>query len=186
MRLFTAIELGDDAREAVVAEQARVVRGLRKSSGALRLVRPEHLHLTLVFVGHVSDDQGAAVVRAMSEAIAVPPFRLVFGGVGAFPPRGAPRVLYLGVIEGHQAAVELHGCVVDRLAPLGVERDRRPFHPHLTLGRWRESRPSDRPRAAGPAKVAEVDVAAVALFQSRLSASGPTYTRLAAADLACL
>jgi 2'-5' RNA ligase len=185
MRLFTAIELPDDAREAVVAEQARVVRGLSKSGGALRLVRPEQLHLTLVFIGDVPADRAEAIVGVMGDAVVMAPFRLTFAGVGAFPPRGAPRVLFLGVIRGDREAVELHMRVADRLEPLGVTREPRPFHPHLTLGRWRGSAPADRPREAPAATVGEIDVAAVSLFQSRLSSSGPTYTRLAAAPLVC-
>jgi 2'-5' RNA ligase len=79
--------------------------------------------------------------------------------------------------------------VADRLAEADVAPDQRPFHPHLTLGRWRESRPSDRPKASisqGRADVAVVDVVRVALFQSRISSSGPAYTRLADARLVCL
>jgi 2'-5' RNA ligase len=185
MRLFTAIELTDETRERIVAEQKRVVGGLRNSGAPLRLVRPEHLHLTLVFIGEVPDDRSAAIVGVMSEAVMMAPFRLTFGGVGAFPPRGAPRVLYLGVTQGDREAVELHMRVADRLEPLGVTREPRPFHPHLTLGRWRESAPADRPREAPTATAGDIEVAAVTLFQGRLSSSGPTYTRLADAPLVC-
>lgn len=184
-RLFTAIELADTVRERIVAEQQRVVSRLRNGGRSLRLVRSEHLHVTLVFIGDVADDRRAAIVRAMSEDIPTTPFRMVLGGGGAFPARGAPRVLYLGVTAGEQDAIDLHDQVVERLAPTGVEREQRPFHPHLTLGRWRDARPSDRPRETPPAVVAEADVRAVALVQSQLSSTGPAYTRLAAAHLVC-
>jgi 2'-5' RNA ligase len=182
MRLFTAIELSDAARTAIVAEQKLVVASL-KSAGGLRLVRPEHLHLTLVFIGEVAEEYCAEIARAMCGDIAQEPFRIVFGGVGAFPGRGAPRVLYLGLTGGEQSTIEVHNHVLSRLEPFGVRSDDRPFHPHLTLGRWRESRPSDRPRHIAGSAIARIDVSEIALFQSRLSSSGPTYTRLAAARL---
>lgn len=185
MRLFTAIELTDSARAAIAAEQKRVVGGLERSGGRLRLVKPEQMHLTLVFIGEVVEARGAAIVKLMSDDIPVAPFRIAFGGIGAFPPRGAPRVLFIGVVEGSTAAIDLHRRVSARLAQADVPQDARPFHPHLTMGRWRESRPSDRPRSAARAEIAAIDVAGVTLFQSRLSSSGPAYTPLASAQLVC-
>jgi 2'-5' RNA ligase len=184
VRLFTAIELTDSARSAIAAEQKRVVQTLGRDGGRLRLVKPEQMHLTLVFIGEVDETRGAAIATLMAGDIPIAPFRIAFGGVGAFPARGAPRVLYLDVLEGMQAAIDLHARVALRLA----QKDVRPYHPHLTLGRWRESRPSDRPRASrspGRAEVAAVDVSGVVLFQSRISSSGPAYTRLAEARLVC-
>jgi 2'-5' RNA ligase len=188
LRLFTAIELTDSARSAIAAEQQRVVEALGRGGGRLRLVKPEQMHLTLVFIGEVAEPRAAAITGVMREDIRIAPFRIGFGGIGAFPERGAPRVLYVGVVAGANAAIDLHSRVSDRLAEADVPRDRRHFHPHLTLGRWRESRPSDRSGGSAQvntAEIAAVDVAAVTLFQSRLSSSGPAYTRLAAAQLVC-
>jgi 2'-5' RNA ligase len=185
LRLFTAIELTDSARAAIAAEQQRVVEGLRRAGGRLRLVKPEQMHLTLVFIGEVAEERGAAITRVMAEDMPVAPFRLVLGGIGAFPSRGAPRVMFVGVVEGAVQAVDLHARVVARLAQADVPPDARPFHPHLTLGRWRESRPSDRPVSQARGEVAAIDVAGVTLFQSRLSSTGPAYTRLAVAPLVC-
>ena len=179
MRLFTAIELTDAARAAIAAEQGRLVESL--GSSRLRLVKPGQMHLTLVFIGEVNDERGARIVEVMERDIPMAPFRISLRGIGAFPPRGAPRVLYVAVDEGAEAAIGLHAIVAERLG----QRDDRPFQPHLTLGRWRESRPSDRPKVALRAAIATIDVSSVTLFQSRLSPAGPAYTRLAAARLVC-
>jgi 2'-5' RNA ligase len=185
LRLFTAIELTDSARSAVAAEQKRVVETLLRDGGRLRLVKPEQMHLTLVFIGEVAEERGAVIARLMAEDVPVAPFRIAFGGIGAFPPRGAPRALYVDVVEGAARAIDLHAQVAARLARADVRPDARPFHPHLTLGRWRESRPSDRPRIQDRAEVAAIDVTRVTLFESRISSSGPTYTPLATAHLVC-
>jgi 2'-5' RNA ligase len=139
------------------------------------------MHLTLVFIGEVAEERGARIAALMKRDIPLAPFRISLGGIGAFPPRGAPRALYVDVIEGAEGAVALHALVAERLG----HRDGRPFHPHLTLGRWRESRSSDRPKRSPRQALAAVDVHSVTLFQSRLSSAGPAYTRLAAARLVC-
>jgi 2'-5' RNA ligase len=95
-------------------------------------------------------------------------------------------VLWIGVKSGTDSIVRVQEMVVDRLEGVGVEREQRPFSPHITLARWRESRPSDRPRerSANPPTIAQVDVNSVTLFQSRTSSTGSTYTRLVETSLA--
>lgn len=180
MRLFTAIELTDSTRVAIAAEQRRIVDSLGGGS-RVRLVKPEQMHLTLVFIGEVAEERGAAITTQMQRDIPLAPFRISLGGIGAFPPRGAPRALYVDVVDGADATIELHALVAERLG----QRDERPFRPHVTLGRWRDSRPADRPKASQRAALGTIDVVSVTLFQSRLSSAGPTYTRLAAARLVC-
>ena len=185
MRLFVAVELSDAARAAVALVQRRVVDGLR-GPGRLRLVNPEQQHLTLVFIGEVAEERSRGIVQAMEGAIPLTPFRISFRQIGAFPPRGAPRVLILAAGDGAEASVRLHEFVANRLENEGVPREPRRFRPHLTLGRWRESRPSDRPsRDVKSEPAVDVDVDRVTLFQSRLSPAGPSYTRLATAPLIC-
>jgi len=184
MRLFTAIELTGEARVAIDAEQKAIVSTLGGESRSIRFVRSEHLHLTLVFIGEVPDD-ATKLVEAMSADIGQRPFRLVFGGLGVFPANGAPRVLWLGVVDGLRQAIDLHAHVAAKLTGAGVAVDKRPFHPHLTLARWRDGRRSPRPVLGTPGVVAAVDVSAVALVQSRLLPAGPSYTRLSQARLVC-
>ena len=191
MRLFTAIELSEDARLAIAAEQKRIAEVVgRGAAGSLKWIRPEHMHLTLVFLGEIEEARAPAIIRAMGDDIGeAGPFAIVFAGIGMFPPQRAPRVLWLGLSRGANETIALQRRVVERLSPTGVAIEERPFHPHLTLARWRESRQADRrPVAAAErdAEVARVDVDAVTLFQSRLSSSGPAYTVLARAPLAGL
>ena len=185
MRLFAAIDLSDEARLAIAGQQTRIRRELADDS--LRWVQTDHMHLTLAFIGEVEPARGAAIADCMSAPFPQRPFRLVFGGVGVFPPHGAPRVLWLGALDGAPEAVELQRAVALRLESVGVLREDRVFRPHLTLGRWRDGRPAVRGSLAqqGAVPVAEVAVAAVTLYQSRLSSSGPAYTALARAPLLC-
>ena len=185
MRLFTAIDLDDAARDAVARLQRRLSE---RPSGdrSLKWVDPSRMHLTLVFLGEVADARVPAIVESLSPPIDVPRFAIAFQGLGVFPPRGAPRVLWLGVAQGAAALAAVQGHVVKRLESLGVALEDRPFHPHLTLARWRDSRPSDRTRALAAGinePIAPLGVDSIALYQSRLSSAGSTYTVLARATL---
>jgi 2'-5' RNA ligase len=186
LRLFVAIDLDQPARQAVGALQQRIAKTL-SNSRALKWVRPEHMHLTLAFLGEVAaPDDVTRVVEAMSRQLGAVRFAAGLERLGVFPSRGAPRVLWLGVGEGESRIVEARREVVGRLTPVGFQDDPRPFHPHLTLARWRESRASDAGRAlaADPRReIASIAVDHITLYESRLGSSGPTYTELARATL---
>jgi 2'-5' RNA ligase len=127
-----------------------------------------------------------AVVAAVEQDVARAPFTLTFGGIGVFPPRGKPSVLWLGVSGGAGEAIALQQELATRMERLGIPLERRPFHPHLTLARWRESRTTDRLRALNAATdrtVARVHVDHATLYQSRLSPAGPAYSVVARVTL---
>ena len=182
MRLFTAVELTDEARHAVAGEQQRLRTLLGDASAGLRWVHEEHLHMTLVFVGEIDERRVPPIVEAIERPVPVGPFTMTFSGIGVFPARGAPRAVWIGVGAGAEDLVKVHRDVAGRLAAAGVVLDDRPFHPHLTLARWKDGgRGADRRRLveASQGPVARLGVTAVTLFESRLSSTGPTYTPLA-------
>ena len=186
MRVFIAADLPGAVRESIAAEQRRIAASIGHGGSSLRWVKPEHAHLTLVFIGDVEDARVPAVIDAIGGEIDLPAFDVVFQGAGVFPPRGAPRVLWIGVDAGARELIALQQTLASRVMSLGLPLDDRAFHPHLTLARWRESRPSDRGRALDAAPrgvVGRARVEGATLYQSRLSPSGPTYTPLARATL---
>jgi 2'-5' RNA ligase len=186
MRLFVAADLPDEVRAAIAAEQKRIGSVLAGSAGGLKWVRPEHSHLTLVFLGEVAEARVPALVDVVGRNIELPAFDVTIETVGVFPPRGAPRVLWIGIGAGGANLAELQRDIDGRIASLGLALERRPFHPHLTLARWRDSHPADRVRALRAAPrgvVARARVTGATLYQSRLSSAGPAYTALAHARL---
>jgi 2'-5' RNA ligase len=185
VRLFVAIDLDEEARLAIAVLQQRLVKALG-AEGSLKIVDPEHMHLTLAFLGEIAEPAVPAIVDVLSIIIDVRPFAAGFQGLGVFPPRGAPRVLWIGVDEGAKPLVQVQREVADRVTRLDVALEPRPFHPHLTLARWRSSHPTDRPRvlsADSRTAVARVSVDHITLYQSRLSPAGPTHTALTRANL---
>ena len=107
-------------------------------------------------------------------------FRIELRSFGAFPARGAPRVIWIGVREGAGPLGALCDEVARRLLPLGYSPDAQAYRPHLTVGRVR--RAAGGLRAALTAASAGIalrqvswSVGRAVLFESRLSAAGPAY-----------
>lgn len=187
MRLFAAVDLSQETRVAVAAEQKRIAAGLGSAGAPLKWVRADNLHLTLVFLGHVDDARVPALIEVVGTDVNVPPFELVFAGLGAFPHHGAPRVLSIGIDAGGSPLEALQRQLAARVSAAGVVLEAREFHPHLTLARWPGSRPADRRRAlalARPGAIAGHRVEWATLYESRLSPSGAIYTPLTRANLA--
>jgi len=183
MRLFIAIEVGD----AIAQEASRVIDTLRRRAAALApsaritWITPQRMHLTVRFIGHVDDARAAAIVDAFREPVRVDPFELAIAGTGTFPPKGAPRVIWAGIAAGGDTSEVVERQVTMRVTALGVAPEERPYRPHLTLARVKA--PAGL-RAAALLEDLEqhvfgrVSVAAITLFESRLSPKGPTYVPL--------
>jgi 2'-5' RNA ligase len=73
--------------------------------------------------------------------VRVEPFVLPVGGVGVFPPRGTPRVLWIGIERGHPRLFQLRQQVDDAILSTGFDLDVREFHPHITLARIKSETP---------------------------------------------
>ncbi len=102
----------------------------------IRWVRRENLHFTLKFLGAVKEEKVASIINALEQTIhAVPRFPINGRGIGVFPDIRKARVLWAGFVG--EALVSLAMEVEKTLEPVGFEREKRAFRPHLTIGRWR-------------------------------------------------
>jgi RNA 2',3'-cyclic 3'-phosphodiesterase len=170
VRAFVALELDERLRSAIAALQDRF-----RALAGLRLVRPEGVHLTLRFLGWTTSARLEALApRLASAARACPPFEATVSGVGTFPERGSPRVLWLG-IELPPSVRELQRACERAARDTGFDAEERPFAPHLTLGRFRERVP--RPKLA-PVGLGTTRIETLVLFRSELRQGGAVYTPL--------
>ena len=184
MRLFVGVEL-DDAQRAACARAAsdlqRHLAGLRRFSA--RWIPEENLHITLWFLGETKEEPAVRLTDALGSAWHVEPFNLTIAGAGAFPTSGPPRILWFGVSEGADALASTYRELAARFAPLGYEAERRPYHPHVTIGRVKEadrlgSRKARNVLRQFVVRAGSRRVTAVTLFQSRTSPHGARYEPL--------
>jgi len=150
------------------------------------------MHLTLRFLGDVDPEIVPAITAQLADAARKSGrFTLTLGAVGAFPSLRQPRVLWVGLTGEIQRLRLLHSRVEGALSQVGFPPEKRPFGPHLTVGRIRQA---DGPRLARGAGVAfgrvilpepppAIAVESVALLRSHLKPSGVEYERLFEARL---
>lgn len=165
MRLFIAIDLPAEIKHSLWM--------LRCDLAGARWVPPEQMHLTLAFLGEVTDDQLTALGAALA-CIQLPPFFLSFTSTGCFPDRRRPRVLWVGLAP-QPALTKLALQVQEALLLCGLPVEERPFSPHITLTRLKS------PLTRGvelfldqslPPHLPRLEVREFILFASRLTPRG--------------
>jgi 2'-5' RNA ligase len=183
MRLFVAVELPPSAL-TMALELSRVLqRRVSELAPAARFtwIPAERMHLTIRFIGEVPVTRVSLMQAALSAPLDTGAFSLMLGEPGAFPPRGTPRVLWLGIEQGQAELMRLEREVSARLEGAGIQREERPYRPHLTLARAREPHGLRVPALLDdlpPSAPSGGLIDAITLFESRLSPQGPTYTPL--------
>jgi 2'-5' RNA ligase len=178
IRAFIAIDLPPAVKEAL-GGAARAL-GERVERGVVRWVRPEQMHLTLRFLGETPLDRLPAVRQAMDAAAGGrAPFELRLDGVGCFPNRNRPRVVWVGLAaaDGGESAplLALKAALDEALAPVGRPPEDRPFTAHLTLGRVKDERGARGIDWTADVPGLEIPVTALHLIESQLKPDGPVY-----------
>ncbi len=135
IRAFVALELSRTLKDGILS----LIDELRGAGVRAGWSRAETLHLTLRFLGDVEEALLPDLVTALETAAAeVPPFTFDTTSMGAFPSPARPRVVWIG-IEPADELYHLQEAVERELTPLGFPREKRRFHPHITLGRIRDA-----------------------------------------------
>ena len=181
MRLFVALELPAEVREALVELIAQLTPLCRGAKWA----RAEGMHVTLKFIGNAVADGDTEKLAAVRTALATvnsgAPVELGYRGTGFFPNARRPNVFWAG-IQASPNLAPLAADIEKALEPLGIPREPRPFVPHLTLARFKS--PEGVKRVVSEAeKYAEREFGSSRetefhLFESRLKSDGAEHTKL--------
>jgi 2'-5' RNA ligase len=176
LRLFVACDLPDDTLSAVTAWQRRALADRQD-------VRSNHaVHLTLVFLGDTDPDGVQRLVDAL-RGVAWRPCQAGIEGPLFLPKKGARHVVALALADPGGALRELQGRVSVALAATGLyEPEKRPWLPHVTVGRFR------RPGPSFPLQNVTIPgfcVVRMALYSSSLESTGAVHTPLAVFPASC-
>ena len=174
MRIFIALDIPADIRKRMSEYMERAC----SFAPDARWARVEGLHVTLKFVGEASDALVQQIKSALT-TIKATPFDVKFEGVGFFPNAKAARVFWIGV-NGGEPLAQLAAMVDAALEKLGIAREEKAYHPHLTLARasshpLRELQPllNESPPQFGTMAAREFF-----LYQSQPQRGGSKYAKL--------
>lgn len=178
MRLFVALDIPEAVRDSLT----KLSFHLHDICPSARWVRIEGAHLTLKFIGEVPPERAEHIRSVLGGVPATGPVELRFAGLGFFPDPRRPRVFWAG-IEGGAVLPALAASIESRLEPLGIPREAREFHPHITLARFDSPKGLDPLRTAveklGVPEFGRALAGEFHLYQSVLKRGGAEYTRLA-------
>jgi 2'-5' RNA ligase len=185
VRTFIAVDIGKAIRDRAVAFQETLAR----AGTEVKWVEPENLHVTLLFLGEVDLRDVTPLCQCVAECCRQhAPFSLSVETAGCFPNARRPRILWVGVGQGTQELCALHDALEPPLLELGCyRREERRYTPHITIGRVKSDRPTDKlaqalARQAGW-QGGVVPVREVLVLSSELTPQGPIYTVLGRAKL---
>lgn len=177
MRLFVAVDLPGDLKKALGV----LVRQLSSARAPVRWVDAGNLHLTLKFLGEVADEKEQVIYEVSRLAAKeVRPFSLRIEEVSAFPSLKRPRVIWVGVGKSPQLAT-LSRRVEEGFQAIGFPSEKRPWTPHLTLGRVKgdsSTRDLETKLARASFSPYTFVVEKLSIVKSILRPSGPIYTIL--------
>lgn len=184
MRTFIAIELSEEIRETL----AQIQSHLKYSGADVKWVEKDNIHLTLKFLGEISEEKLQQVIAALEiTAKETPCFEISIKDIGAFPKIDYPRVIWVGLDKGAKESTEIALKVDEELSKIGFGKESRPFAAHLTIGRVRSSKNKE----ALKDKITQYTihnthdelVSRITLFKSTLTPKGSIYTKLHEARL---
>jgi RNA 2',3'-cyclic 3'-phosphodiesterase len=178
-RLFVALELPDQARDALAQWRARLPPPVTLG---LRPVAAEALHVTLCFLGWHSPDEVESIAAACRIAGDDAPPSLTLGDA-VWLPRRRPRALAVKLADPGERLARTQARLANALAAGGWYRpEQRPFLPHVTVARVKAGPGAGRSAISPPPQLA-FHASRVVLYRSRLARTGALYEALSAVEL---
>lgn len=143
-------------------------------------IEPQNLHMTFQFLGDINQEQAVSVIKNIQRiADKYKPFRIQYRSLGVFPDRKRPRILWIGVSRGEGVLKRLASEVSQLNRKAGIKVDSKPFYPHVTICRIKET---DRKKLGSFMNryknftFGDEIVDRIALISSSLTSVGPIYT----------
>jgi 2'-5' RNA ligase len=178
LRLFIAIEIPP----VIKSQIAFVINELKVSNADVRWEQLEKLHLTLKFFGDTKEELLPQMVLLLEKVAAqTSSFSLRYSGIGCFPNKREPKVIWVGAEEPNTILQTLIESLETSLASLGFEREKRRFHPHATIGRVKSQRNIGdllRKMESTTLDCQPTEVSQIVLITSELKPSGSEYATL--------
>jgi len=183
-RLFVGIRVSVSTANALAGAAETLARRARDSGADIRWVAPVSYHVTLKFLGWTREAAIGAVVDALEAASEnTPRFTIKCARIGGFPTIEKSSVVWAGIEEGSGALDALAKRIEEGCAGIGFAKEKRAFHPHVTLGRLRETRPlREVVLPLSEQMFGDTRVDSMTLFESETKSSGSIYKEVRRID----
>lgn len=178
VRAFLSIDIDDDA---LLSRVSQIQQRLDQQAAKMKIVEIHNIHFTLRFFGDTSIakiDQ----IREQLNRIEIKPFEITVGGVGAFPNKKRPRVVWIGVTQQEQQVRELKLEIDSLLQSVGYKPERRKYTPHATIARIRHVKDTGviarNLDELADESIGTMTISGFNMMKSTLTPSGPIYDKL--------
>lgn len=179
IRAFLAIDLPTAIKEEL-AEQIQI---FSPGTSGIKWADARQIHLTLKFFGSISSEIVDKINQCTQKVtLEIQPFGLTLRGVGGFPHIRRPRIIWAGLGRDLEALLTLVEELEIAYEQIGIAREDRSFHPHLTLGRNKTNQPNEKlfQRLSGwtGEESEPFGVEEIILYKSDLKPLGPIYSKI--------
>jgi len=178
VRAFLSIDIEDHALLSRIFE---IQQKLNPQGAKMKIVEPDNIHFTMRFFG----DTPITNINQMQDClkqIKITPFEINIVGVGAFPNRRKPRVIWIGVADNSELVIDLKSRVDELLTEIGYKAEKEKFTPHATIARVRSIKDPNRLlenlEELANEPVGNMTVKSISMKKSTLTPSGPIYETL--------
>ena len=176
MRAFLAFPLDDENKTAI----RPVIEEGRKKFPDIKWVKPENLHMTLLFLGNIDDETETWVREICSEAVGKHrAFDVQYEGLSQFPPKGKARVIFSPLIEGGRECTAIYNDLYPIFQERFSLRGNR-YSPHITLGRVRKGKKHRSLQESDFTQKLKGNyrIDRIIFYQSVLQSGGPVYNEI--------
>ncbi len=188
MRTFIAIELPQETKNHL----AKLQEQLKTTGADVKWVTPHNIHLTLKFLGETNEkkiDKIKAILKLTAEG--KKSFPVSLSSIGTFPNLDFPRIIWLGIDKGTAQIKELVEELEERIAKIGIPKEKRPFSSHITIGRIKSADKKELLIEAlkntsallEKSPLPEFPADKITFFKSTLTPKGPIYEILKEVNL---
>ncbi|MBY8996857.1 MAG: RNA 2',3'-cyclic phosphodiesterase [Candidatus Thorarchaeota archaeon] len=178
VRAFLSIDIED---QSLLSQIQNIQQKLDLNAAKMKIVKKENIHFTLHFFGDTlltKLDQ----IQACLDGIVIDPFEIEVVGVGSFPNKRRPRIIWIGVTHNASKILNLKNEIDSSLMELGYQPEKRKYTPHATIARVRHvndsKRIADNLESLANEVIGSMIITKIMMMKSTLTSSGPFYEPL--------
>ncbi len=179
VRVFIAIEINSEIKDKL----SEYLSKLKRTGADVKWVSTENIHLTMKFIGYIEKEALISLNEIINDAVCgVEPFSISIGNIGAFPNLNKPRVVFACVQEHGNNLLRIYEKLDKEVGLLGIKKESKKYVGHITLGRVKSQRNisilKNTLNSITECYFGREKVTSLSLIQSKLTPTGPLYTRL--------